>query len=134
MRPYLSLLEEGAPAGGAGNADGAVAPGDPDAGLAGGALKVAMGLAALDPLEALDELLIFPVALGDIPGEDAENGQDQGDIGQQSEYGKLGKGPDQAQDDAQDAQGPGQGIYAVAAGHKAADAVANSLKHGMITS
>jgi hypothetical protein len=74
---------------------------------------------------------VLRAAPGDVPGEDPKQGQEQGKISEKCKNHQARKAANEIQDKAQDTQGPGQGVYSVAPVHKAADAVANSLKHGI---
>ena len=106
-------------AAGAGDANGALAPGNPDLGFAAGALEIAIGFPPLDPGKKLSEFLIFRIPPGHISGKGAVQGQHQGNIRQQLKNGKLGKGADEIEHNTQNEEKPAQLINAVSSGHKA---------------
>lgn len=72
-----------------------LAPGYPNPGLTTRAFEIAVILSAFDALKQLRKLLIFLVAFRNVPGKNAEHGQNQRNICQQGKQGQPCKGAGQ---------------------------------------
>ena len=129
--PRSGFLYKLFPAFGAGDGDGAFAPGDAHLLAAAGAVKIPV-IPVPEPLEKHHKFPVFLVSPIGVPGKGAENCQKQQNIGQKQQnklHAHPGhEGGQDAGDHTGDEYGQIQLIRPIAACHEALEALAQPLK------